>query len=151
MEGGTHASAFAFLEERAGPENWKSETQQKGGAGSWCGQGLESTSLQSQSPRNAFELGVLIVFGLVWGPMSVYLCVVGVWIIGDHCLLNTYTHSKQSGDWGSQAGRCSIVRKEARRGTSGPQESLAGKGAEKAKEGRSTRKIYWADQMHRGG
>lgn len=30
-------------------------------------------------------------------------------------------------------------------------ESLAGKGAETAKERRSTRKIYWADQMHRGG
>lgn len=29
--------------------------------------------------------------------------------------------------------------------------SLAGKGAEKVKERRSTRKIYWADQMHRGG
>ena len=29
--------------------------------------------------------------------------------------------------------------------------SLAGKGAEKVKERRATRKIYWADQMHRGG
>lgn len=38
-----------------------------------------------------------------------------------------------------------------RRQELGQWESLAGKGAEKAKERRSTRKIYWADQMHRGG
>lgn len=149
-----HFCLFSPGRKTLGPGNWKPENGRKGfwkgacvggsGAADWV---YTSTSLLHNMPRNAFE-SPGVVLGLAWGA--------GAWV-HSRCGVpirhpDTYTQAEQARP--SQTARPAVARPGGRRqgwGPPGAWASLAGKRAEKAKEPRSTRKIYWADQMHRGG
>lgn len=94
---------------------------------------------------------MLVALGLAWGPVHVYA--VGEERSQRGPLPPGHLHPGKSRlqITGDPGGWQLHLRKETRAGGTGRQACLAGKGEEKAKEPRFTGKIYWADQMHRGG
>lgn len=70
---------------------------------------------------------------------------------GDYCLLDTYTLARVGSRQPETQAGAAPLEERGKGGGTGRQACLAGKGEEKAKEPRFTGKIYWADQMHRGG
>lgn len=152
---GSQDSAFP----RQGRKHWAREWENGKGA-----EGSGRERVQSGAPERVYralhaqpaqkcirELRVLVALGLLGVTLRVYTVEeerAAQWRPRPPGHLHP---TKQTGDnW--RAWWPEIVREEGGKGGGARrQASLAGKGAEKVKERRSTRKIYWADQMHRGG
>lgn len=109
-----------------------------------------STSLRARSTqKRVLWLEVLVVLSLAWEACGcVHLgCRVGS---GGGGRTQRGLRSPTPTPRAEQTPPAAALQSGRRQGL-GRRESQAGKGAEKAKKRRSTRKIYWAEQMHRGG
>lgn len=159
---GSHASAFPHPDRKLWARergNWKRSRRVERRAGTSGGsrKGLHEhfTSCTIYPEMHLVALSTSRAWlGLAWDAcVCVYLGCGGGSQRGP-CFSHTYTW--QCKPWAEQALDSARVRPAAAQQPGGRQglehrESLAGNGAETAKERRSTRKIYWADQMHRGG
>lgn len=100
--------------------------------------------------KRIWEFGVLVALGWAWGPVRVR-CGRGEISTGTTASWAPTPWQQQAPDNRRPRRVAAPLEERGKGGGTGRQACLAGKGEGKAREPRFTGKIYWADQMHRGG